>query len=569
MKARTIAQLRYWSLVTVIVAVLGMFLLWPIAHAFKRSVTDEHGFTLMYLRSLFSEPRQVEAILLGLMIAAMVTLCSFLVSLPLASVVARRSFPGKNLLSGLVLIPLILPPFVGAVGMKLVLARCGALSTLLMKLGWVDGPVDWLGTFPLLGVVLLETLHLFPVLYLNLVAALANIDPSLEEAAANLGASPSRVFRRVTLPLAGPGLFAGLVLVFIWSFTELGTPLVFGVRGVLPVLIYDNVSEVGRNPMGYAQVVLILVVSALGFWISKTLTQRHNQVATLGRLSISRPEKPMGIPATILFHLAFGLVLLVAALPHLSVILLAIGRRWFLTVLPDGYTLEFFTRAISSDLTRTALVNSLMLAAGATVLDAIFGFAVAWLCVRGKARGTDLLDAVAMIPLAVPGLVIAFGYMGCFSGGRFGGTWLDPRTNPMYLLAISYGIRRLPYMLRAAHAGLEQTSKVYEEAAANLGASPWRVLKRVTFPLVAANLMAGGILCFAFSMLEVSDSLILAQSEPFYPITKAIYTLMEGLENGVNVAAALGVWAMALLAAAMLWASCLLGKKMGQMFRAG
>ena len=139
----------------------------------------------------------------------------------------------------------------------------------------------------------------------------------------------------------------------------------------------------------------------------------------------------------------------------------------------------------------------------------------------------------------------------------------------MYLLAISYGIRRLPYMLRAAHAGLEQTSKVYEEAAANLGASPWRVLKRVTLPLVAANLVAGGILCFAFSMLEVSDSLILAQSEPFYPITKAIYTLMEGLENGVNVAAALGVWAMGLLAAAMLWASCLLGKKMGQMFRAG
>ena len=124
-------------------------------------------------------------------------------------------------------------------------------------------------------------------------------------------------------------------------------------------------------------------------------------------------------------------------------------------------------------------------------------------------------------------------------------------------------------VVRAAHAGLEQVSPVYEEAAANLGATPFHVVRRITLPLVSANLLAGGILCFAFSMLEVSDSLILAQAEPFYPITKAIYAVMDSLENGLNVAAALGVWAMALLAAALLWTAALLGKRMGQMFRAG
>ena len=139
----------------------------------------------------------------------------------------------------------------------------------------------------------------------------------------------------------------------------------------------------------------------------------------------------------------------------------------------------------------------------------------------------------------------------------------------MALLAVSYAIRRLPYMVRASHAGLEQVSRSYEEAASNLGASPLRVVWRVTLPLITANLLAGGILCFSFSMLEVSDSLILAQAEQYYPITKAIYVLMDQLENGANVAAALGVWAMALLAAAMLWVSTLLGKRMGQMFRAG
>lgn len=188
--------------------------------------------------------------------------------------------------------------------------------------------------------------------------------------------------------------------------------------------------------------------------------------------------------------------------------------------------------------------------------------------VRRKVIGGDFLDSIAMLPLAVPGIVIAFGYMGCF-GSVFKGTLLDPRFNPMILLAASYSIRRLPYMVRSAHAGLEQVSSTYEEAAANLGAGPFRVVWRVTLPLITANLLAGGILCFSFSMLEVSDSLILAQSEKFYPITKAIYGLMDSLENGINVASAMGVWAMALLAVGILWAASLLGKRIGQMFRAG
>lgn len=563
-------KFRYgtWLLVGLIVVALGAFLLWPMAHVFTRAFRDQTGFTTLYLRGLFTNPVQVEAVLTSFLIAACVTVCCVGVALPLAWVFARRSFPGKAVWSGLLLLPMILPPFVSAVGMKMIFARAGALSTLCMNLGLADGPVDWLGAFPLLGVILLETLHLFPILYLNLVAALANIDPSLEEAALNLGASPGRVFRRVTLPLARPGLFAGMVLVFIWSFTELGTPLVFGIRNVLPVMIYNSVAEIGTNPGGYAQVAFVLVVSVIGFWISKQLLSRSRSVATLGRLSSGRREVPLTRGGTVLAYVLIGGVLLLALLPHLSVLLLAMGRRWFLTVLPDGFTMEFFGRALNSDLTRTALLNSLALSLCATVLDVLLGFGIAWLCVRRRVAGSDWLDALAMLPLAVPGLVIAFGYIGCFSG-TFPNTLLDPRFNPMILLAVSYAIRRLPYMVRAAHAGLEQVSSTYEEAAANLGASPFRVVWRVTLPLIGANLLAGGILCFSFSMLEVSDSLILAQTEQFYPITKAIYVLIDGLENGLNVASALGVWAMALLGAGILLAASLMGKRMGQMFRAG
>ena len=556
-----------YFIMAVILAFLAVFLVWPMAYVFQRALVDAKGFTLFYFRILLSDPQQLQAIGTSLLIACWVTFVSLLIAAPVAWIVARRSFPGKSLVSGLLLLPMILPPFVGALGMKMIFARSGALSTLLMNLGLVSGPVDWLGAYPLLGIVLLEALHLYPVLYLNLLAAFANIDPSLEEAASNLGATPWRVFRRVALPLAKPGIFAGSILVFIWSFTELGTPLVFGVRRVLPVMIYDKVGEVGTNPMGYAQVVLVLLVAAAGFWISKRVA-RTGSVSTLGRLSVTRQEKKVRPAALLPLYLFLGSIIFISILPHLSVIMVASSRRWFLSVLPQGFTLEFFRRAVGSDLTQSALLNSLSLSFCASLLDLLAGFAIAWLCVRKKVAGSGLLDGLAMLPLAIPGLIVAFGYMGCFTGLFHNAMpFLNPRINPLALLAISYSIRRLPYMVRAAHAGLEQTSPVYEEAAANLGASPFRVVLRVTFPLIAANLLAGGILCFAFSMMEVSDSMILAQSEQFYPITKAIYALMEGLENGINVASALGVWGMALLASALLWATCLLGKRIGQMFR--
>jgi iron(III) transport system permease protein len=552
-----------------ILLALGLFLAWPLAHVFYGSVVDAEGFTTLYLTRLVTDAQQREALGLSALIALYTTLGCAALAVPLAWLFARREWAGKAWLAGGLLLPLIMPPFVGAVGMKIVFARCGALSTLLLRLGVVEEPVDWFGGAPLLGVVVLEVLHLFPILYLNAVAAIANIDPGLEEAAANLGAPPGRVFRRVTLPLAAPGLFAGLVLVFIWSFTELGTPLVFGVRQVLPVRIFNAVSEIGTSSAGYAQVVLVLAVTVAGFLLSKHLLRRGRSVATLGRMSTAAALPRLSPARTALAWAGLGAVILVAVVPHLSVLLLSTHRRWFLTVWPEGLTAEFFGRALSMELTRGALTNSLLLSVAASVLDVLLGFAIAWLCVRGRIRGSNLLDAAAMLPLAVPGLVIAFGYLGAFSGLELFGGAFDPRVNPLPLLAVSYAVRRLPYMTRAAHAGLEQVNPAFEEAAANLGATPLRVIRRVTLPLIGANLLAGVILCFSFSMLEVSDSLILAQQEIFYPLTKAIYVLLSGLESGTQVAAALGVWGMALLGTGILFATTLMGRRLGQMFRAG
>jgi len=140
--------------------------------------------------------------------------------------------------------------------------------------------------------------------------------------------------------------------------------------------------------------------------------------------------------------------------------------------------------------------------------------------------------------------------------------------NPLLILVIAYSVRRLPYVVRSASAGFQQVSPALEEAAQNLGATPERALWRITLPLVAPNLIAGGLLAFSFAMLEVSDSMILAAQAAHYPITKAIYSLISALGNGPSLAAALGVWAMIFLAVTIIGAGVILGKKLGALFKA-
>jgi iron(III) transport system permease protein len=200
-------------------------------------------------------------------------------------------------------------------------------------------------------------------------------------------------------------------------------------------------------------------------------------------------------------------------------------------------------------------------------VDIILGLAIAYVIVRTKLPGRQTLDTIAMLPLAVPGLVLAFGYISMTQPGRFFEA-LNPGRDPTLLLVIAYSVRRLPYVVRSAVAGLQQTSETLEEAAQNLGCPPLRTLRRITFPLIAANVLAGGLLAFSFAMLEVSDSLILAQKQQHFPITKAIYELFQLIGDGKFLAAALGVWAMVFLGLTIAVASRILGKKMGVLFRA-
>ena len=263
---------------------------------------------------------------------------------------------------------------------------------------------------------------------------------------------------------------------------------------------------------------------------------------------------------------AFMVVITLAVLPHIGVVLLSLAKEWYGSVLPSSFTLDHFYDAVGHELTLRSITNSLKYASLATLVDVVVGVSLAYIVVRTRLPGRQILDAMSMLPLAVPGLVLAFGFLALSREGQpF--HWLRWGEDPLFLLVIAYSIRRLPYVVRSASAGLQQVSPALEEAAQNLGATPLRALWRVTLPLVAPNLIAGSLLAFSFAMLEVSDSMVLAEQTLHYPITKAIFSLIGALGNGPSLAAALGVWAMLFLAVTMAGAGVVLGKKLGVLFK--
>jgi iron(III) transport system permease protein len=286
----------------------------------------------------------------------------------------------------------------------------------------------------------------------------------------------------------------------------------------------------------------------------------------MSKAGIAVGAKPLGGLAGWLCASAFVGVTLFALLPHIGVVLESFARDWYRTVMPGGWTTEHYREALGHYLTVPSIANSLKYASLSVVFDIALGLAIAYVIVRTKLPGRDVLDAIAMLPLAVPGLVLAFGYLSMTQPGR-AFEFLNPAKDPTLLLVIAYAVRRLPYVVRSAVAGLQQTSETLEEAAQNLGCPPFRTLRRITFPLIAANVLAGGLLAFSFAMLEVSDSLILAQKQQHFPITKAIYELFQLIGDGKFLAAALGVWAMVFLGLTIAVASRVLGKKLGALFR--
>jgi iron(III) transport system permease protein len=572
-------QAWHYSLLILTLAVMGCLLVYPIfltiQGAFEKVQGDGLGrgfsnFTLDHFRLLLENPMFFRSLGNSAFLAVATTTLATIIALPLALLAAQYKFPGKTFFNAAVLVPMILPPFVGAIGVRAILGREGAFNTLF------GTHFDILGSAKVWGVVGVQALSLYPIIFLNTTAALANLDPALDEAAENLGAGWWRRFFKITLPLVRPGIFAGATIVFIWAFTELGTPLMFDFYNVTSVQIFYGLKQVETSAEPYALTLVLLATAVVMYVLGKYFFGRAGH-AMYSKASRAGGEIELKGIAGWAASGAFLFVFLLAILPHVGVVLTSftVPGQWYNSVLPTAWTTDHYREALTARDSFGAIVNSLKLSTAAMLISMVAGVVIAYLIVRTTIRGRALLDALCMLPLAVPGLVMAFGYVAMSLRWPFGKegplgdfvSVLAANPNPVPLLIAAYAIRRLPYIVRSTVAGLEQTSGELEEAAVNLGASRLTAVRRVIVPLIMANLIAGGMLVFSFSMLEVSDSMLLAQQKHQYPLTKAIFAFTERLGDGVYIASAMGVWGMALLTVTLFSASILLGKKLGSIFR--
>ncbi len=558
---------QLWASLFMLVAIvfLVLFFLMPAAATLQGAVRDAQGnLTLAFLQEVFLNPICREGFINAGLIATASTFGCLLISIPLASFKVRFFFPGRNLFHALVLAPLLLPPFVGALGVQALMGQMGAFNSLLAIFHWIDPlkPPDWLGEGRMLGVILMNVLHLYPLTYMSLASALQGMDPALEEAAESLGAPPLRRLLKITVPLMIPSLFAGGSLTFIWSFTELGVPLMFDVERVTSVQVFNALKDLEDNPFPFALVVVLLISTTLMFLLSR-LGFKGRQAEGGGRGVQTRPPQMLVWQKAWSLSLIFGCVWMVSLLPHMGLAVLSFSADWYQTVLPKSLGLSNYRDALGNELALSSIANSLRYASISALIDMGLGVAIAWVLIRTRIPGRGLLDALVMMPLSVPGIVLALGYLALSREGQ-PLAWLMLGDDPLFLLAVAYSMRRLPYVVRSVSAGLMEVSPTLEEAGESLGASPLRVFRRITLPLVLPSVIAGGIMAFSFAMLEVSDSMILAQRTVYFPITKAIYTLAGAIGDGPLLASALGVWAMLFLIAMVAGLKSFFGRGVGR-----
>jgi iron(III) transport system permease protein len=534
------------------------FLVYPLARVFYDAVTDEAGrLTLanflefagdgFYRRSLWN------SLVLGLGTVASTSLVGFAV----AFLLVRCDFRGRTLFSYLTLIPIVSPPLVGVLGFTFILGRAGTVNVLLMDAFGLAKPIDFV--YGLHGVLLVETLHLFPMITLNVIDALGKIDPALEEAAESVGARTWRRLRTITLPLTTPGYVAGALLVFIWTFSDFATPLVLGVHDLLAAQAYLNIVQFVDRRLFRMGIVIsaIMVGLAVVFLMAARQYVAIKDYSSLSYTRIGRRRlSPLAQTAVAIF---LGGLTGLAFIPYLGVVLASVGRGWALTAFPEHYTLQHFERVIVE--TPKYILNSFLYAGLAVGVCVVVGVPIAWILARTRLPGRDALDALNTLILAIPGTAIGIAYIRAFHvelpllDRALTGLWI--------ILPLVLAIRRLPYTVRGSYASLLLVHRSMEEAAASVGASSLRSFRDVTLPLIWRGVLVGGLFSFMTSLQEASAVLFLSLGG-WETMTVAIFSFY--IAGSASEAAALGVILIAVAAVSLVLINRLAGARMGGMF---
>ena len=530
-----------WLAAALVLAFLLLFLVLPVGRVFVTAFLDaDNAFTLAHFGAFFGQELMREAFFNSLYVALLSTLMAALIAVPLAYFTVRFEFRGALLIQTLGVLPLIMPPFVGAVALQLIFGRSGTLNLLLN---------DWWGiTLPIMeglnGVVCVEAIPYFPFILLHLPVALRNIDGAMEEAALNLGCKGWRLFWRIIFPLGLPGFVAGASLVFVKVFDDLGTPLVMGQTNLLAPQAYLRITQVGlEDPLGYVISVIMIGFSIGAMLLSaRALKGRDYSTQQKGGASIARRRlSPLG---QVLAYLWIGAILLLTLSPHVGVLLLSLAKVWSYSPLPEAFTLAHYATVFQD--AGGMMRNTLLYCGLAAGLDVVLGVTISYLILRTQLPARQWLDSIATASLAVPGIVLAIGYLRLFKGVTLPGT--DTLlTSTWVIIMLAYAVRRLPYALRSCMAALQQVHVSLEEAAESLGATKLRTIRRVVVPLMVGGILAGFVTSFITAAVELSATILLVSADSQAPMSYGIYLYMQSI-SGRGPGAALGVLAIVVVA---------------------
>lgn len=527
--------------VSVIALFLAIFLVIPAGTVIYTAFTEKGtgALTIVNFIDFFNTDLFRRSFFNSVYVSGMSVVWASAIALPLAVLTTRFDFRGSLIIQTLGFVPLIMPPFVGAVAMQLLFGRNGTVNLLLN---------DWFGIrIPFMeglnGVIFVQSLHYFPFILINLSTSLRNIDRSMEEAAQNLGSSGFRLFRRIVFPLAMPGYLAGASLVFVKVFDDLATPLLLNVKDMLAPQAYLRVTSVGlTDPMGYVISVILIAVSIFAMWLS-AVAMRGKDYSTVQRGGGGLSRRKLSRGESVIAYGVVTLILLLVLSPHIGLLLLSFATVWSFSPMPDAYTVAHYGRVFGES--SLYIKNTLIYASLAGLIDVVIGGAIAYLVLRTKVIGRRWLDWAATAALAIPGVVLGIGYLRTFYGITLpDGT---PLATLWVMVVLALAIRRLPYALRACYAALQQVSESLEEAAENLGATKQRTIRRIVLPLMTGGLLAGFVTSFSTAAVELSATLMLIQSNSDAPIAYGLYVFMQS-PAGRGPGAALGVIAVIMVA---------------------
>jgi iron(III) transport system permease protein len=539
-------------------AFFAIFLIYPLIRLFYDAFTTDQGlFTLKNFYDFFTDSYYLKSLLNSLLLGIGTVITTSILGIAIAFLLLRYEFPGRNLFSYLTIIPMIMPPLVGVMGFVFILGRAGTVNVILMDYLGLSKPVNFM--YGIHGVLLVETLHLFPLMTLSIVDALGKIDPSLDEAAESIGSRGLRKFWDITFPLTTPGYVSGALLVFIWTFADFATPLVVGIDNLLASQAYLNIVLFVDRRLFKMGIVIsaIMVILAIVFLI---IAKKYVAIKDYSSLSYSKIERKKLSPWAKTGVLIFLIVVLIFAfIPYLGIALDSFGKGWALTPIPVKYTLRYFERVAIE--TPKFIINSLLYSGLTVVICIAVGVPVGWIMARTKVPGKDLLDSLTTLILALPGTGIGIAYLRAFReplpilNTALIGLWI--------VIPLVLGVRRLPYTVRGTFASLLIVHKSFEEAAESVGATKMTTFKDITLPLIWKGVLVGSLYSFILALQEASATLLLVV--PGHEMmTVGIFNFYIG--GSVNEAAALGLILIILGTVCLFAISKIAGTKMGGVF---